>query len=253
VNLDLDNLLGDWPHEPGQIKVRKIVGNDQKEKLQLRIDLGLIQMEIEGRPDGRRPHNCESLLAWHQKRAKKSEAKGLDYALSPNECGELQQEGIQYYHRYISLFQINDFQNVVRDTQRNLDLFSFVAQCTDDEDIRWSFEQFRPYVTMMNTRAKAAIRLEKKDFVGALKEIARGRSAIAEFLDDVDPADLPNRSPEVGFLDEWADEIRKNKPVSRIEIMQREMEKAIALEAYERAAELRDKIRAYGKKAAKQS
>ncbi len=253
MNNDLDNLLEDWPHEPGHIKVRKIVGNDQKEKLQLRIDLGLIQMEVNGRPDGRRPHNSESLLTWHQKKAKRIEAKGETYSLTPDECGELQQEGIQYYHRYISFFQINDFANVIRDTQRNLDLFTFVSKCTDNEDIRWSFEQFRPYVLMMNTRAKAAIRLEKKDFTGALKEISKGRAAIAEILDDVDPAELANKSPEVGFLDEWAEEIGRKKPVTRLEVMHREMEKAIALEAYERAAELRDKIRAFGKKATRQA
>ena len=253
MNNDLDNIMEDWPHEPGHINVRKIVGNDRKEKLQLRIDLGLIQMEVDGRPDGRRPHNAESLLTWHQKKAKRLEAKGENYSLTPDECAELQQEGIQYYHRYISFFQINDFANVIRDTQRNLDLFTFVSRCTDNEDIRWSFEQFRPYVLMMNTRAKAAVRLEKKDFSNALKEIARGRAAIAEVLEDVDPAELASKCPEIAFLDEWADEIGKKKPVTRLEIMQREMEQAIALEAYERAAELRDKIRAFGKKTARQA
>lgn len=253
MNLDLDNLLENWPHEPGQIKVRKVVGNDEREKLQLRIDLGLIQMEVNGRPDGRRPHGCESLLNWHQKRARKSENKGESYVLSPEECGELQQEGIQYYHRYISLFQINDFTNVIRDTQRNLDLFNFVARCTDSEEIRWSFEQFRPYVIMMNTRAKAAIKLEKKDFAGGLKEIAKGRATIAGLFEDVEPGELPTKSPEIGFLDEWADEIRKKKPVSKLEVMQREMERAIATESYERAAELRDKIRAFDKKKASRS
>ena len=60
MNLDLDNILGDWPHEPGQIKVRKILGNDGLEKLQLRIDLGLIQMDVTGRPDGLKPHGFDS-------------------------------------------------------------------------------------------------------------------------------------------------------------------------------------------------
>ena len=54
-NLDLNNLLDGWSHEPGQVKARKIVGNDGREKLQLRIDLGVIQMEMQGRPDGERP------------------------------------------------------------------------------------------------------------------------------------------------------------------------------------------------------
>jgi len=67
VSLDLNIILKDWPHENGNIKVRKIAGLDGREKLQLRVDLGVLQMEIAGRPDGRRPHNCESLLEYHQK------------------------------------------------------------------------------------------------------------------------------------------------------------------------------------------
>ena len=59
MNLDLNTLLRDWPHEPGAIKVRKIIGLDGREKLQLRIDLGVLQMEMTGRPDGARPQGCE--------------------------------------------------------------------------------------------------------------------------------------------------------------------------------------------------
>ena len=58
MSLDLNSLLKDWPHETGAIKVRKIIGLDGLEKLQLRIDLGILQMELSGRTDGQRPHNC---------------------------------------------------------------------------------------------------------------------------------------------------------------------------------------------------
>jgi len=33
MSLDLNDLLRDWPHEPGQLKVRKIVGADGRDKL----------------------------------------------------------------------------------------------------------------------------------------------------------------------------------------------------------------------------
>src|SRR5678815_2585758 len=82
MSLDLNDLLRDWPHEPGMIKVRKILGTDGKEKLQLRIDLGLIQMETSGRPDGQEPHNCESLLEFHQRRAAKAQKKGETFTLN---------------------------------------------------------------------------------------------------------------------------------------------------------------------------
>src|SRR3954466_8719483 len=126
MSLDLNDLLRDWPHEPGQLKVRKILGSDGKEKLQLRIDLGLIQMETTGRPDGAKPNGIESLLEYHQDRSRIAEKKAEKFILTPEEVGDLQQEGIQYYHRYISFFQLEDYHAVMRDTQRNLDMFDFV-------------------------------------------------------------------------------------------------------------------------------
>src|SRR5438132_10302798 len=86
MSLDLDNLLKDWPHEPGQIKVRKIAGDDGAEKLQMRLDLGLIQMKMTGRPDGLRPFDCESLLEYHRAKADERLAAGEAYVLSDEEC-----------------------------------------------------------------------------------------------------------------------------------------------------------------------
>lgn len=243
MSLDLNTILKDWPHENGNVKVRKIAGLDGREKLQLRVDLGVLQMEMTGRPDGQRPHNCESLLEYHQKRAVRAAEKGEDYELTPEECAELQQEGIQYYHRYLSLFQINDFTGVVRDTQRNLDLFTFVTEHTDRDELSWSLQQFRPYVLMMNTRAKASILLAQGKFGEAMSEIERGRDAIAEFFQHSNFPELVSKSSEIAFLDEWLEEVKAKRPLSKLEIMQREMETAIGKELYERAAELRDAIK----------
>jgi len=243
MSLDLNTILRDWPHENGNVKVRKIAGLDGREKLQLRVDLGVLQMEMSGRPDGQRPHNCDSLLEYHQRRAARAEEKGEGYELTPEQCAELQQEGIQYYHRYLSLFQINDFGGVMRDTQRNLDLFTFVAEHTDREELSWSMQQFRPYVLMMNTRARASILLGEGKFAEAMGEIERGRDAISEFFQRSNFPELVSKSSEIAFLDEWLEEVKAKRPLSKLEIMQREMEAAIAKELYERAAELRDAIK----------
>jgi hypothetical protein len=242
MSLDLNSLLKDWPHESGAIKVRKIPGLDGREKLQLRIDLGLLQMEMDGRPDGLRPHNCESYLFYHQRRALRAAERGEDYELTPEQCAELQQEGIQYYHRYLSLFQIDEFEGVIRDTQRNLDLFTFVDEHSNREDLVWSFQQFRPYVLMMNTRARVSILLADGQFGDAIREIEKGRERISEFFQHSAFPELEAKSSEIAFLDEWLEEVRAKRPLTKLEVMEREMERAIAGERYERAAELRDAI-----------
>jgi len=243
MSLDLNDLLRDWPHEPGMIKVRKILGSDGKEKIQLRIDLGLIQMETSGRPDGQEPHDCESLLEYHKQRAKRAEKKSEKYALDGEEVGELQQEGIQYYHRYISLFQLSDYLGVIRDTQRNIEMFQFVSEHAQPEELAQSVEQFTPYVLMMQTRAKASIELEREEYATAVQKIEEGMEQIRAFYDHAENTEAAANSPELGFLGEWLEEVRAKQPLTKLEKMRREMDKAIANEAYERAAELRDLIR----------
>ncbi len=243
MSLDLNQILGDWPHEAGNIKVRKVAGTDGREKVQLRIDLGVIQMELTGRPDGTRPKGCDSVLAYHQREAARKEGQGAVYHLGPEECGELQQEGIQYYHRYLALYQLKDYEAVIRDTQRNLDLFSFVAEHVEREELAMAFQQFRPYVLMMNTRSKAALELDNDNYGVAIKKIEDGRQAILDFYHASGNQEAANESAEISFLDDLLEEVRAKRPLTRIEKLKQELESAVATEAYERAAQLRDAIR----------
>src|ERR1700739_3114860 len=238
MSLDLNTILKDWSHENRAIKVRKILGLDGRHKLQLRIDLGVLQMELHGRPDGMRPHGCESLLTYHQQRAAQAKGRGDSYELTPEECAELQQEGIQYYHRYLSLFQINDFHGVVRDTQRNLDLFDFVDAHTERDELSWTLQQFRPYVLMMNTRATASIFLVQGKFPEAIADIRRGRDAIAEFFQKSNFPELAAKSSEIHFLEEWLNEVSAKRPRSKLEIMESEMETAVAQKPFQPPSEL---------------
>jgi hypothetical protein len=136
MSLDLNTILKDWPYESGTVKVRKITGLDGREKLQLRVDLGVCKWKSPDDPmAGVRTIANRSWSTIETRTGPNRKARLT--SLAPEQCAELQQEGIQYYHRYLSLFQINDFEGVVRDTQRNLDLFSFVNEHTDREDFSW--------------------------------------------------------------------------------------------------------------------
>jgi hypothetical protein len=248
MSLDLNDLLRDWPHEPGQLKVRKITGSDGREKLQLRIDLGLIQMETSGRPDGKSPHDSESLYHYFQQRARRAKKSSESFTLGSEEVGDLQQEGIQYYHRYISFFQLGEYGPVIRDTQRNLEMFAFVQKYAENEELSEAVVQFTPYVLMMNTRAHASIELERDDYPAAIAQVEQGLDRIRKFYEEQkNPEEIEN-SPELAFLTEWLEEIRSKQPLTKLQKLEREMERAIAQEAYERAAELRDAIRSYRQK-----
>ena len=68
MDFDISHLLEHWDYKPGQVVVRKIKGRDGLDKIQLRVDLGLLQMNVEGRPDGKRPFGHPSLLEYYQAR-----------------------------------------------------------------------------------------------------------------------------------------------------------------------------------------
>ena len=71
MDFDISHLLDQWEYQPGQVVVRRFKAKDGREKIQLRVDLGLLQMNAEGRPDGKRPFGHPSLLEYHRARLHK--------------------------------------------------------------------------------------------------------------------------------------------------------------------------------------
>ncbi len=235
---DISRLLKCWKYRPNDINVRIIDGRDGRKKLQMRIDLGLLQMELDGRPDGRRPHRCDSYLSYFENRAK---AQKDTFSLTPVDCLRLQQEAIQYYHRYIALLRLGDYERVARDTRRNLKVFSFVHKHTRDRDIIWAFEQYRPYVLMMHVRAVASLAIGEDDTEGAVRLIEMGINSITRYYHRYRKL-LGKEMIEVDLLREWLGEVRHKQPLSEREKLQQEMARAVEREAYETAALIRDKL-----------
>src|SRR6187401_1631500 len=97
--MDITKALHGWAFEPGQVNVRLIRGNDGKPKLQLRLDLGLLQMELDGRPDGKRPHRSPTELAFQQKRLgahQKRTGSDAGFSLTPHDCQALREESAMF-------------------------------------------------------------------------------------------------------------------------------------------------------------
>jgi hypothetical protein len=234
--------LEGWDFEPGNVSVRIVRGVDGREKVQMRVDLGLLQMEMNGRPDGSRPQGAESLLDHLTAKAEQS-GDPEAFRISDDDCEELLREGIQYYYRYLSFFHLGRYDLAERDTQRNLGLFAFVRRHAPSEHAKWRFDQYRPYVIMMNTRARAIPIYEEKRFREALQLIESGISAIHDFLAEHELEDQEEDCLEMEFLKRWREEIERTRPLEASEKLQRQLDQAVLNENYERAAQLRDELR----------
>lgn len=249
MNLDISDILAGWPHKPGQVTARRVSGDDGADKIQLRLDLGILQMEARGRPDGRRPKGCESLLAYYRQELEKFQAeRGGDEAFSLDEraCELLRAEAVMYYHRYLAEFVLEDFEAVARDTQRNLDVMDFCSAYAEDPSDRYILEQYRAYVVMMNTRARAKISLADRRPKAALAAVNDGIKQIRDFFERFGQEEMSQSSSELAVLRVLAREIGAVIPKDPIEKLHDALERAVREERYEEAAAIRDKLNRAG-------
>lgn len=275
MNVDLTELLSEWPFEPGKINVRLIQGVDGEQKVQVRLDLGVLQMELDGRPDGQRPHGYDSLLEYYESvldQAARGEPQEGDpgdeeaapeeaaetpggvlpgdeagedpeLRLTPEDCRALREEAVQYYHRYVALLVLEDFDRVIRDTTRNLRLLDLCTEYAETEDDQTILEQFRPYITMMRARALASQALRDNEPKAALHAIDEGIESLRRYFADSDSPDLFESSNEVQMLRGMRDSLVPKLPVSQKSELRQRLQKAIADENYELASILRDELR----------
>jgi len=271
VDRDLTQLLEEWPFVPGQISVRVIEGKDHEPRIQVRLDLGILQMDVDGRPDGRRPEGFESLLEYQESRISSGEAfegendpdepidgvpeellpeptgeEGTRRFLSPETCRQLREEAQQYYHRYIALLVLEDFEGVVRDTSRNLRVLDLFRDYAIEEDDQNAMEPHRPYVMMMRARALASHALKNEENKVAVNAIDEGIESLRTYYDSIERPELFEQAGEVQMLREMREGLIPKLPVSQKAELRQRLDAALAAENYELAAILRDELRMLG-------
>jgi len=252
VSRDITSVLNGWYFQSDNTSVRIIAGDDGKDKIQLRLELGLLQMEFDGRPDGYRPEGAESWFDYYRQQQQTHDAQNPDstpFALSTEDCVRLQREGVQYYQRYLSFWHLRRFELCARDTRRNLQLFAFVREHAQRDQDKLQFDQWRPYVTMMHAKAVATPLVELRQFAAARQVIEAGIKAIDQFLTEYDQQHRAEQCFELLHLRKWLTELDQHRnpaepaeAVDELASLRAELERAIAEERFEEAARLRDEI-----------
>ncbi len=234
----LDDLFSEWPYEFGEVVARKVVGHDGRDLLQLRIDMGVLQLEVDGRPDGQEPgghatylDHLQALLANEQD----------EFELDDVRCIEIDREFVQFYQRRIAWLSIGEFDRAIADADHTLALMDFSSLHAPHVEWAEMHEQYRPFVLFHRTQAAALAALEVLEPKVAVAEIDQGTKQIAESYrlqgaedDDLDEDEFLVRLGEMKLSLQEQYEIEP--PLTK------QLAEAIAQEQYELAAELRDRI-----------
>jgi hypothetical protein len=238
-NLTIDKIIAGWDFDPAQPTARMVKHPDGREVLQLRVDLGVLQMEVSGRPDRTQPYGFPTVLEWVQHREQDVDAV---FKFSSEECLEVDREFAQFYHRRISWIHLKEFARAAADATHTLALMDACLSHSPDQEWAMMHEQHRPFVIFQRAQSLALQRVQAGgDPAAAIEELNNGVELIREFYNtyeleqDFDDDELVQRLIHV------RESLRERFEVGPT--LAEQLADAVARENFELAAILRDKIR----------
>ncbi len=235
---DIDSLLKTWKFRPGEVTARLIKARSGRDVLQMRIDMGVIQMETDLRPDGQRPNGAET---YYDYLVGEVIREGDDFRLTKEQCAEADREFSQYYQRRLCWLAIREYRRAVRDADHSLAFMDFVREHAADEEWALSHEQYRPFVLFHRIQAAALAALEEHGAEPAIEEINAGLKSFRELFARYHAEDHYADDELVKRLLEMRESVRERYEVGRT--LTEQLAEAVRAEDYELAARIRDRIR----------
>jgi hypothetical protein len=233
----IDHILRRWLYDPKMVNVRICQGADGRDVLQMRLDMGILQLETHGRPDGAQPHGYESYLDYLISRAL---TVGDEFTLTNEQRAEVDREFVQFYHRRICWLKLQQFRRVVEDADHSLSLMDFCLRHSPDEQWTLSHEQHRPFVLFHRIQAAALAEVEEQGPAAAVHEVNHGLQQL-ERLHRQQVREVPFEDDElVQRLIQLRESLRREYGIGRT--LQEQLADAVAAEEYELAARIRDQL-----------
>jgi hypothetical protein len=243
MSKDLRPSLDAWPYDENErVTARKVIGADGKPKIQMRLEMGILQMELTGRPDGERPYGFDSLLDLFEDALERHRFSDEEFSLDRSDCAALHHESMLHEHRRICCLQIGEFQQAESDAEHNLRIMDLLEEYAEDRRDWVSSEQHRAYVISHLTQARAMRVLRERGPIPALRHVEEGEGALRKLLAKYGRPELATRTPEFHFLQELRKQIESGAPLSERDRLEIQLRSAVSTERYEEAARLRDII-----------
>ena len=242
MNQDIDFILANWQYKPGLAQARLVQAPHGRQVIQLRIDLGILQFETTGRPDGARPHGHASYFDYLQEQARLSRKQERKFVLGEEECQEADREFMQLYQRRMCWLALRQYASAVRDADHTLAFMDFVKRHAPNEEYLQAHEQYRGYVLFQRTEAAANLEIERNAPEAAINEIHSGLEKLRVFFAFYErEGEEMEQNAMVKHLRGMQESLRKQHDIGPT--LEEQLQQAIAAEDYERAASLRDKLK----------
>jgi len=248
MNLDLNELLDDWDCSGDEVFARIVRSQDGEEVVQLRVDLGMLQMFLDGRPDGMRYHGLPSVYDYfkHEKR--------VGYDLSEEDWRELHRELQQYNYRRLAFSSLaeqalreEDFergQAYLRRTLRDIERCLEILHQLEENDEEWDSPLAILVPTLIFNRARllTRLRIAEERIDEAIEEVELGIRDLSRALAEAGfDEEQREQNPAVAYLCQMGRRLREQHGITQT--LKERLDEAIEREDFETAAQLRDELR----------
>lgn len=190
VGLDIDHLLRSFRADGDRIAARMLKGDDGRPILQMRVTMGVLQMELEGRPDGHRPGGAATILDCLKGRLDRDSGTIFTH----DDWSEIDRELSQFYHRRVCLLAVGSvsqgqgrldraidcFARAARDAEHSLALMDFIEENGSESEYVATHETYRPFVLFHRTLARVQGCILKKRYEDAIDLTKDGLRAILD-------------------------------------------------------------------------
>jgi len=236
-NLHLDSILDGWEYDSLAVSVRLIKGSDDRDLIQMRVELGLLQLETTGRPDGWCPEGADT---YFDHLLQLEMVEGDDLVMSEEQSFETDREFVQFYHRRICWLAMQGYAKAVQDADHTLGLMDFCERHSDDEEWINSHEQYRPFVMYHRIQAHAMSKLVDNKPEEAVQSINRGLEKVRKLYASHGLEEEFEQDELVSRLIDLRESLRDQFEIGRT--LHEQLTDAVASEEYELAARIRDRL-----------
>lgn len=246
MTLDLDDLLADWPALASDLAARVIVGSDGREFVQLRVELGVLQMFPDGRPDGTRYHGMPGAFEFVQHEQR------LHDVIAPADLHELRREITQLNYRRIAFTSLAEeavkreeasaasshLRHAIRDVDRCVEGLAVLVR---HPELVEELASLRLTLVFNRARLLAQLRELEQHYDEAVEAAEAGMAALEETLGEYGlSSEQAAVDPGVVFLRDLSQRMRARHGI--VMTLEERLQAAIAAEDFELAAKLHEEL-----------
>lgn len=245
MGLDLNELLGDWAAPTDEPAARLVTLEGGRQALQLRIELGLLQMELDGRPDGSRCHGHPTVQEYCQRE------QHLGRPIPDELWRELDRELHQFNYRRMALTYLVEQSTSEKPAAAELELLTRlladIETCLSILHMGCEAAAFQGISGLLPTLMHDRARFRARWFLGhdmpheAIAEADAGVAALEDLVAELDASgQMRAADPTIESLRRASRRMRKRFGIQRT--LSEQLEDAIAHDDFETAARIHSEL-----------